>query len=364
MLIADRDTILAALTTAGRAATSKGAIYGAPTLRLSSNGRTLTVTGSDPDLTITTTVEVDGDALTVNVPPKLTTDIVRALSDVVTLKDLGDELLIASGRSEFTVRVSATDPPDIPTVDGEPVTLDATALAEGLRQVIPAALADDTRAPQLTGVLFEPLEKGVRLVATDSYRLAIRDIEGVSIGADEGVIIPARALAEVRRLIEDETDAVMITRNDTLARFAVGSTTVTTRLLRGPFPEYVRLVPTEFEGAFTASRSDLAAAIKRVCVVLAAAKDSTTPVRFSPGEGALRLRIVTTDNGTAEDWVAGTLSGDAPNELAFNGRYLLDALDALTGDEATISVIDHTKPAMVRGEDESMRSLIMPVRTS
>ena len=208
-LRAERDAILTALSAANRAA---GALHGSvPSLRLSLTGNLLKVTGSDYDLVITANAAVGGDGNgTASLPARLTVDIVRSLApgavEFTTGDSDDDDVRISAGRADFTVRTIAGAeilPFDKP--EDTVVTIPAEAFAEGLRQVVRAALTDDSRAPQLTGVYMVPRSGGLRMVATDSYRLAIRDLDGLD-ALDEksdGILIPARALSEVQRLVDD-----------------------------------------------------------------------------------------------------------------------------------------------------------------
>lgn len=361
-LIAEQSDLDNALTIAGRAATNKGAHWGAPVLTLRLDGSRATATGNDPDITIETLFAADGDSGTFALPVKLAGTIVKALSGTVTIDATDDAAVITAGRSKFDLRVPATSNLESLKIDAEPITLDAQALAEGLRQVVPAALADDSRTPQLTGLLFEPREGSLRLVATDSYRMAVRDLDGMA-ATDEAVIIPARALGEVQRLISDDDEVVSFARTPVAASFATSAARVTTRVLAGPFPDYGRLIPTEFAATFTAGREEFASALKRVRAVLSGAKDSsTTPVRFSFALGAT-LRVLTPEIGTAEDYVDGKVTGEAPEVVGFQAAYLLDALDAITGDEVEFNISSASKPAVLRGVgDDEFAAVIMPVR--
>ena len=203
----ERDVLLEALTTAGRAVASRGgALPVLSGVRLEIVGDELRVVGTDLDLTIQISVGVAGIANGVVVAPgRLVTDIVRALDPgavVVESDDDDDELRISSGRSNFAVRTHpAGDFPRLPLVSGDAVRLPAAGLADALRQVVRAASSEDSR-PILTGVLMAAEMGGLRLVATDSYRLAVRDLPGVGVLHDEQkVLVPSRALAEVQRLL-------------------------------------------------------------------------------------------------------------------------------------------------------------------
>lgn len=363
-IVAERDALATALTNAGRASLKSRET---PRIVLTATADRIKATGQDPDLTIDTSIAADVlEPGTLIVPAKLTTDIVKALgSDEVSLEADDSTVTIRGGRAKFEVRKLEptwfSDDSIFKDDEATSTTLPAVSLDEALRQVIPAALQDDSRAPQLTGVLFEPTENGVRLVATDSYRLAIRDVEGLSLESGDPVLIPARALAEVRRLLSDDEETLTFARTEHAAAFSLGASRVTTRLLAGAFPEYRRLLPAEYPCTFTANRAELSDAIKRVRVM---AKDAaTTPVRFNFGPAGVTLSIASAEMGSSSEGVDGKVEGDAPEVVAFNSRYLADALEAMTGSDVRIQVIDHAKPATFSGDDEC-RLLLMPVRTS
>ena len=364
-LIAERDALLAALTAAGRAAT--GRLSGtAPSIQLSVADNVLTATGSDMDLTIESSASVRSDDGIAELPARLVTDIMKSFDPgAVTMAIDDDEAVIASGRAAFTIRLVRSSGVPLRSFDADPTTLDVELFAEGLRQVVPAALKDDSRAPQLTGVCIVQTDTGIRLVATDSYRLAIKDIDGLKPGASyfaEQVLIPSRALTEVQRLLAG-ADELTIAYTDLDARFVVGDTTITTRLLRGPFPDYERLIPPSYPSAFTTDRQSLIAAIKRVGVMIAGTKDVTTPVRLSFADEQLTLDVQTAETGSVTERLDGTLNGDG-GLVAFNPTYLIAGLEAATGDEVTLSFIDASKPATISGESDGYSYLIMPVRVS
>src|SRR5260221_8567726 len=205
---------------------------GSPSVQLSLHGNRLEVTGSDPDLVIEARVSVQGDADgTTLLPSRLIVDIIRAFEPGAVIVDGNDdEVRITSGRAEFIVRVSSgAEITRLSSPMSDEITLPAAQFAEGLRQVVRAALTDDSRAPQLTGVLMVAIDEGLRLVATDSYRLAFGDLAGVS-ALDPGseVLVPARALSEIQRLIsssDEKEDIPLVFRHSELdAVFEVGDT--------------------------------------------------------------------------------------------------------------------------------------------
>src|SRR3954447_16916911 len=173
-------------------------------IRAQLSGNELQLTGSDTDLTIEVTITVNGesDGLVV-LPGRLAAEIVRALPPGAVLVDIDDEeASITSGRAEFTIRIlPAEEYPRLPEPGGDPLTISASNLSAALKQVVTAASSDDAR-PILTGVLLAAEEGGLRLVATDSYRLAVRDLPGATVLREgQSVLVPSRALRELERLL-------------------------------------------------------------------------------------------------------------------------------------------------------------------
>lgn len=371
---ADRDTLLEALVTASRATASRSALLGsAPGLQLTLRQKQLEVVGSDPDLVIEARCEVAGEADgTVLVPTRLVTDIVRSFdSGAVAVSGGEDEVRFSAGRAEFVVRVAAgAEITRLSSPDASGIELPAAVFADGLRQVVRAALVDDSRAPQLTAVQMQATEKGLRLVATDSYRLAFRDFEGMS-ALEEGsqVLVPAKALAEVQRLVgqgrdADDEEIIGFRYSELDAVFELDEVRITTRLVRGTFPDVDRLVPASYAHRLRVSREEFGAALRRVRLLVRDSKDVTTPVRLSFREGGVELQVLTPESGRAVEALEGEYAGEEIM-IAFNPGYLLDGVEAIRSDILVIDVNDPGKPALVRGEGEDeYRYLLMPVKVS
>ncbi|HET9058402.1 MAG TPA: DNA polymerase III subunit beta [Acidimicrobiales bacterium] len=360
----ERDNLLDALATAGRASSGRsGGVL--PGSRLHLSGDRLEVTGTDQDLTISTEVTVSGltDG-TVVAPGRLLTDIVRALEPgAVTLDGDEDELRVSAGRSQFTLRpYRAGDFPHLAAASGETVSLSTAGLAEALRQVVRAASSEDTR-PVLTGVLMAAEADGLRLVATDSYRLAVRDLPGAKGVLLEGqkVLVPSRALAELQRLLGGDAGAVEIQLGAHDVRFGVGNVRMTTRLIEGEFPPYRQLIPVSYPNRLVIGREPFLDAIRRVRLV---ARDVTTPARIALRSGTVQLSVITNDWGQASEEIDAKYEG-AEMTIAFNPQYLAEGVEAITGDEVLLETIDALKPATLRPtESKDYVYLLMPVRVA
>ena len=357
----EREVLGEALATAGRAATSRtGTLPVLSGLRLEVLGDELSVTGTDLELSIRLTIPVGGDRDgAVVVPARLVADIVRSLpAGAVEVALVEDEVSISAGRSQFAIRPLGLD--DYP-VQGEPatdaVTLSSSDVADALRQVVRAASTDDARAV-LTGVLLTSEADGMRMVATDSYRLAVRDLpDSKMLGEGQKVLVPSRALNELHRVLggADELQVRLGARD---AVFESGGTRLTTRLIEGEYPNYRNLLPPPHPNVLTVGREALLEALRRVKILAQEAK----LVRLQLGGDTVKLMALTQDIGHAEEEIDAAYEG-AEMTIAFNPDYLQQGVEAVDAEEVTLSTLDAMKPAVIRGVGrDDYLYLLMPVR--
>lgn len=369
----ERDSLIHVVTTAGRAVGSRTSpAHVLNGLRLSCEGNRLQVIGTDLDLTVRITTEAIGisDGISV-VPSRLLADIVRALEPgAVTVETTEDAVEISAARSRFSLRTYSPDEfPPLVEPGSPTLHLPTESLFGALRQVVRAASTDDAR-PLLTGVLITWEEGRLRLVATDSYRLALRDVV-----ADEGsagmpqILVPGRALLELQRLLaayatdgdEPASGRIGLAIDDHDITFSLGGVDITTRLLDGTYPDYRQLIPPNYPNALHVGKDSILDALRRVRLLV---KDNTTPVRLSMRPGGVDLTVVSHEVGDASETVDADFTGEDLT-VAFNPNYLIDGIDAIRGDEVILQTVDGTKPATVRAAEESdFQYLLMPVRVS
>jgi DNA polymerase-3 subunit beta len=381
----ERDALGEAIGSAGRAVASRsGALPILSGLLVRTAGDEIHLAGSDLELTIRVSApaEVDDEGAAV-LPARLFGDIVRSLEPGAVSVDVGeDEARIKSGRSDFSLRVlAAEDFPRLPEVAGSGVRMDAAALAEALRQVIPAASRDDAR-PILTGVLLVAEGSGLRLVATDSYRLGVRDLPGESVlaahlsgAAAEGrhVLVPAKALGELQRLLGSGAgpgsaaapgteNTVELSFSDRDACFDTGRARVSTRLIEGQFPNYQQLIPSGYPNRLVVPREAFIEAVKRVRLI---GRDrDNAPIRLMMSTSGLELQTIVHDVGQATETLDAKYEG-TETTIAFNPEFLLDGLGAISSEEVSVETLDTSKPAIVRSADGGdFLYLLMPVRVS
>ncbi len=343
----ERDHLVEALSAAGRAVANRGgALPVLAGVRAELTGNRLKLTGSDLELTIAVELEVAGERDGVAVlPSKIASDLVRSLGDPrVEVSVEGDEAHITAGRFESSLRLLPADEfPRLAMPADEAVTLAARDFAAALHQVVSAASADDAR-PILTGVLMAAEDGGLRLVATDSYRLAVRDLPGTTVLREgQSVLVPSRALKELERLLGD-AEEITLRLGEREATFEVGGIRLTTRLIEGEFPNYRGLIPASHPNRLTVGREALAEAVRRVKLM---AREPNTPVRLAMSADGLELVAITQDVGQAHEQLDATYSGEELT-VAFNPDYLLSGVDVTPGDEITLDTVDAQKPAVIR----------------
>lgn len=358
---AERDALTEALALVARAVARGASLPVLSGIRLALSGDKLELTGSDLQLTIQNTIPVSGsaDGVTV-VPARLVADVVRSMEPGAITFELADEhqVAISAGRTRFTINpLPHEEYPQHPDPLGEEVTVGAAALREAIRQVAPAASTDELR-PVLTAVLLEADSGSLRMVATDSYRLAVREMRGAQLLAEgQQVLVPSRALTELQRVIGD-TESVRMRLGGRDASFTTGSVRLVTQLVEGQFPNYRNLIPTSQPNELTVAREALAEAVSRVRLMAADA------IRLKMSPDGLELIGIDPEVGEAHEELDATFSGEELT-VAFNPAYLLDGVNATVGDEVTIQTSSPFQPAVIRGaDDDSFLYLLMPVRVA
>lgn len=359
----ERETLLDAMVAAGRAVSLRPQLPVLTGVRLDVVGDWLSVVGTDLDLSVSADSMVEGveDGVVV-APGRLLTDIVRSLphGTVRLHTDIEGDLRVESGRSKFTLRTFPDD--DFPKVSTPEATavIGTDGLAQAIDQVARCASVEASR-PILCGVRFESADKGFRLVASDSYRLGLKDVPSPLSAGLSDALVPARGFTELARLIgHHKPEEIGVHSDSQSITFVVGPVTLTTRTIEGTFPNYRALIPEDHPFRIIVDRKEMLDALGRVKLV---SDNPTTPVRVHIDPDNLILRVSTPGKADAEEHVSEfTYSGD-DLDLAFNPTYLLDGLEAIEDTDVSISVASALKPALIRAAtSDDYTYLLMPVR--
>jgi DNA polymerase III subunit beta len=356
----DRDALSEALQTVQRAVSARPGIPALTGVLLEAadeGSLTLTTTDLEVSARLTTDVQVTEPG-TVLVPARLLADTVKSLSDApVEVEADQAQARIRCAAYEGSLRLlPVEDFPALQPPSGTKVVAEAPRFAEAVGQVARAASRDEAR-PVLTGVLLEVSREGVTLVATDSYRLAVRDLVATAAG-EAKAIVPERALTEAGRAAQAiEKGEVEVFVDDSQVSFQTGTLTLTSRLIEGEFPNYRQLLPEKYESRLTVSRQQLIDAVRRVGLL---ARENS-PVRLEFNALGVKLSSSSPDVGQAVEAVEARYEGEDVT-AAFNPGYLADGLAAATGESVRLEVRDGLKPGVVRGESDEFTYLVMPVR--
>ncbi len=333
---------------------------------------TITLSGFDYEVsarvTVPADVEEDG---TVLVMGRLLAEISRNLPPrPVEIATEGNKVSVTCGSSRFSLlQMPAADYPTLPSAPESSGSIEGDVFTHAVQQVAIAADRGDT-LPILTGVRMQIDGDKVTLLATDRYRLAMRELTWHPASSDAAytALIPARTLSDTAKSLGASGSVELaLGRNaggDGLIGFEAGQRRATTRLLDGEYPKVTSIFPTHVDIEAVIETGALVEAVKRVALVA----ERNTPVRLRFTDGQVAIEAGTGDDAQASEAVECTLTGD-DIEIAFNPHYLLDGLGVLGTAYTRMSFTQPGRPAVIAGQAEadgepdlSYRYVLMPVR--
>lgn len=333
---------------------------------------TVTLSAFDYEVSARLTVAAEvSQSGTVLVLGRLLADISRNLPNKpVDVEVQGSKVQVVCGSSRFSLlQMPSDDYPTLPTSPEPSGSIDGHLFTQAVGQVSIAADRGDT-LPILTGVRVEIEGDKMTLLATDRYRLAMRELtwNPTDSAASHIVLVPARTLSDTARSLgaSGSIDVALgsAAGGDGLVGFEAGSRRTTTRLLDGEYPKVSSIFPSTSETESVVATADLVEAVKRVALVA----ERNTPVRLRFTEGQVAIEAGTGEDAQASEAVEATLTG--PDiEVAFNPGFLLDGLGAVGTEFSRLSFTQPSRPAVLSGQaeidgeaDTSYRYVIMPVR--
>ena len=363
-LTTKRDELVSKLSIVSRAVSTRAATQALSGILLSASEAGVTLAATDGEMGLRIALEtevVDNGA--VLLPGRLLSELARSLGDSsveVELREAERDVEIRSGGSNFHLRVlPAEDFPKLPDQETEPLKIPATALAETVELVARAASRDDMR-PVLTGVLVTAAGQEMTMVATDSYRLAVKRTELENgIGGELEANIPAKALRELGRIVAAEgIEEVGVSLLPNQAVFKAGPVLLNTRLIDGQFPNFRQLLPESYEHDVRLPRPEFLDVARRVSQLA----QRNAPLRLSFSQGELKVSASTPDVGDAEETMPAVFEGE-PLEIGFNPEFLRDGIESVEGDEVVLRLISPLRPGLLQPVDnEDFRYLVMPIR--
>jgi DNA polymerase-3 subunit beta len=360
-----RDAFLHRLGVVVRGVSTRSSIQTLSGVLIRGEAGSIELQATDMELGLRVRLEADVDQEgAVVLPGRLLYDIVRSLpNDQLSLEYRSSEqdVVVASGPSTFRLRTLPLDDfPKLPEAEGaRTVSMPSAAFVETVGRVARAASRDETR-PHLTGVLVVASERELRMVATDSYRLSVKEtqLEQPLDGALEANV-PARTLQELGRVAAaDGGETIEIAALDNQVVFKLGDVLLSSRLVEGRFPSYEQLLPDSYEHELRVSGPELLEVVRRVSLL--AQKNAPLRLRFS--EGTLEVSAQTPDIGEASEALPVPFKGEAL-EIGFNPDFLREGLESAESEELVLKLISPLRPGLIEsGNDGGFLYLVMPIR--
>jgi DNA polymerase-3 subunit beta len=354
-----RDELVAKLGVVSRAVSTRGTVQVLAGILIAAEADGITLAATDMELSLRTTLDaqVEGEGSVV-IPGKPLVELARLLPESdVTIEYRPEEgtVQIVSGAYSSRLNVfNAEDFPRLPTLDAQLHAIDREALLETVDRVARSASRDESR-PVLTGILVRFEGGKLVMVATDSYRLSVKETELGEAAPELEAIIPARALTELSRLAGGETVDLGVHENHVV--FGTGDAWLTTRRIDGQFPNYRQLLPEAFEVELTLPKAELADVVRRASVL--ALRNS--PLRLRLAEGELSVSAQTQDVGETYETMPAAYSGEE-FLIGFNAEFLRDGVESIVGDDVRLKLINPLRPAILEDAAGDFTYLIMPIR--
>ncbi|MBA3060705.1 MAG: DNA polymerase III subunit beta [Nitrospirae bacterium] len=298
------------------------------------------------------------------IPARKMFEIVKEVDGDITMEtEDGQWLKVNAGLSKFKLAcLSADEFPAWPGMENvEEMQMDTKNLIEMIEKSLYAAGESDTRYT-LNGLLFH-VKKGsseMTVVGTDGHRLSsITSKINTPLKEEKKVIIPRKAAAEIRRFLDRDTESLTVVIGKNHVMFKIEEVEFLTRLIEGTYPNYEQVIPSGNEKKVIISKDEFIKALRRVSVM---SREKSNAIKVDIADGSLVLSASNPDLGEAKDEVKIEYKGEALS-LGFNARYLIDALNAMSGEKVLFELQDPLSPTLLKEEkDDNYKCVIMPMR--
>lgn len=310
---------------------------------------------------VNTLIEEEGQTV---VPGKLFSEIIKSLPDAAVSIELVEEnIIVTCDATSFSIKtLDPQDFPSFPTVETEQeILLPFPQFSSMIKKVARVVSKDESRAI-LTGVLISLEEKHLKMVATDSYRLAITEADIPEIQNESfEAVISGSFLQDIASLQKSEEQiSIALSENQIIVKYR--NTVFINRRIEGSFPNYKQLLPDSYTTKVIVDVEHLVAAVRRISLL----NTSTTPIRFdiNNDSNTIQISAVAQDIGSAQETLTCEIEGEN-TEIAFNFAYILDGLSAITTKNTILEVQNSAKPGIFKSDiEDNYLYLIMPVRIS
>lgn len=351
-----------ALGMVARVANTRGTLPVLANVLIKTVNNRLSIAATNLDIAITCYIGAKvSEEGAITVPARLMQDFVSSLpSSTIDLKLEDYKLHIATDQYQSVVNgVSAEEFPVMPAIaKGKSWSVAAPVLKKALQQVVIAASSDEAR-PVLTGVYLHSDGEKLYMVATDSYRLAEKELLATKETVD--LLVPVSAMQDLLRIVNDAEDEVQVTSDDQQALFRVGDVELVARLIEGKYPDYRKLIPEKFATTAILKRADLLNAAK---VSSLFARESAGSITLNIEEETQELSIRSVASQLGENTARANAKVTGNGSITINSRYLLDALHVFGGEEVNFSFNGKLEPSVLKDPATSdYVHIIMPLKS-
>jgi DNA polymerase-3 subunit beta len=351
-----------ALGTVARVANTRGTLPVLANVLIKTVNNRLSIAATNLDIAIThyigSKVSEEGS---ITVPARLMQDFVSSLpSGVIDLNLDEYKLNISTDQYQSVINgVSAEEFPVMPAIEnGKTWTVSGSQLKKSLQQVVMAASTDEAR-PVLTGVLLHTNDGKLFMAATDSYRLAEKQLGDNT--EEISLLVPVSAMQDLLRILSDFEGEVEVTSDEQQILFRVGDVELVARLIEGKYPDYRKLIPQDFAVTANLKRADFLNVTK---VSSLFARESAGSITINVDEETQNLSIRSVASQLGENTATANAKVTGTGVITLNSRYLMDALHALNGDDVIFSFNGKLEPTVIRDPGaEDYTHIIMPLKS-
>ncbi|KPL19000.1 MAG: hypothetical protein AMJ92_05400 [candidate division Zixibacteria bacterium SM23_81] len=330
-------------------------------------GKKLALYATDLDTSVRTQLSVSqGTDGAIALPAKKLAEIIRELPEAtITVQVKDKQAIINCEKGKYQLMgMDWEDFPQFPeAIEGQSFKIKQSTLARMINKTLYSTSKDETR-PALNGVLWHIEEKEMKMVATDGHRLAkLRVQRGGPKSFEKDVIVPAKTLNQLLRLFGEQDADMEITIGENHLVFSLDSTTLYSRVLEGPYPNYQQVIPTENDKELMVDRETLHSAVRRVSTL---SNSLTHQVRFDLSSGLMVLSASDRDiGGEASDNIEAKYTGENL-QIGYNAHYILEILKHIDSPEVTFELSTPVRAGLMKPssqqEGEDYLCLIMPLR--
>jgi DNA polymerase-3 subunit beta len=329
------------------------------------NGQLIfTATDLEMGIECSVPVEVDEEGGVV-LPSRYFGEIVRKLPDVrisLAVNKENNNISIKYGQSEFNLLgLPSEDFPILPSIDSESTLIIKQGIFKNMIKQVGFSISTDDNRPVFTGILMEIENGSIRLVATDTHRLAYRSgkIENIELDLVKSVIIPGKTLNELNRIMNSESEELKIAFGDNQIVFEMPGIRLISRLIEGQFPNYKQVIPQGCKTKIKIKTKDLLEATERASLL---AKEGSNVIKLNITADKMIINSNSPEIGKIEEQLNIEMEGEEA-QIAFNSKYLIDVLKVIDVEELLLELTGSLSPGIIKPlEGEDYIYLILPIR--